>query len=140
METAERILQAIELISSRYLLTIETSQSVESTRGRTLMLDVRDGAIDEQEWLRHSRDRWAEVDLELLDSYRFLLARIEVLVDSAIADETVARSAGQQLGEVVAAMLPLGLEFARGNADHLQRLLRVLDQLAADRPSTGSRT
>lgn len=92
------------------------------------MLDVRDGAIDEQAWLRAGGYE-VDVDTDLLGSYRFLLARIEVLIDSAIRDEGEARVAGEQMSEVVAALLTVATEMGRDDVVHLQRLLQLAKNL-----------
>ena len=100
---------------------------------RDHMLDLRDSAIEEQAWIRRNRPAAASVDQGLVGSYRFLLARLELLVGSAVADETRGHSAGAEIGMTVVGILQVTVAVANGDKSNLERLLRAAAELGRER-------
>lgn len=131
MDFEERIVQAAELVASRYLATMADIEDALHVRDH--MLDMRDSAIEEQAWIRRNRPTAASVDSGLVGSYRFLLARLELLVGSAVADETRAHAAGAEIGMVVVGILQVAAAVSNKDRSNLERLLRAAAELAHDR-------
>lgn len=131
LEFEERIVQAAELVASRYLMTMADIEN--PIRVRNHVLDMRDSAIEEQAWVRRNRLTALSVDADLMGSYRLLMARLELLAGSAVVHETQARAAGEAIGMVVVGILQVAVAISSEHKPNLERLLRAAAKLASDR-------
>lgn len=69
---------------------------------------------------------------ELIDSYRYLLARIQVLIDGAIRDDASAEAAGQALSQVVIDMMQVAVATGWSDPGQPARVNAIVSQLAGE--------